>query len=68
MEGREKKCQIKCEELLREGGKANKYGAENYVITKTHGSTSSEIVPFGSLCLEDVIAEEKVQRHGRASA
>lgn len=68
MQGREKKPQIKCEELLREGEKVNKSGAENHVITKSHGSPSLEIVQFGSLCFEDVIAEEKVQRHGRACA
>lgn len=62
MQGREKKLQIKCEELLRERGKANKSGAENHVITKSHGRPSSKIVPFGSLHLEKVIAEEKVQR------
>lgn len=66
MQGREKKPQIKCEELLREGEKANKSGVENHVITKTHGSPSSKIVPFGSLHLEEVITEEKVQSRDMA--
>lgn len=61
MQGREKKPQIKCEELLRDGGQASKSGAENHVITKTHCSPSSKIVPFGSLHLEEVRAEEKAQ-------
>lgn len=66
MQEREKKPQIKCEELLREWRKANKPGAENHVITKTHGSLSPKIVPFGSLHLEKVIAEEKVQSRDMA--
>lgn len=66
MQGREKKLQIKCEELLRERGKANKSGAENHVITKSHGRPSSKIVPFGSLHLEKVVAEEKLQSRDMA--